>query len=109
VEGALNNAELAGLPIGWHTVPACAPVTTKGKTGKSSPKCTNVFERTGLIGAGFSFWHNVGVFLLVLAGWLLMVIALLPGARFWFDLLGRLGSLRSTGPKPAKTSAAAAI
>jgi hypothetical protein len=28
------------------------------------------------------------------------VVALLPGARFWFDLLGKLGSLRSSGPKP---------
>jgi hypothetical protein len=104
VEQSLNNAELAGLPIGWHTVTACAPTARKS----SSHKCTNVFERTGLIGADFSFWHNVGVFLLVLAGWLLMVVALLPGARFWFDLLGRLGSLRSTGPKPPRTSAATA-
>jgi hypothetical protein len=31
----------------------------------------------------------------------LMVLALLPGARFWFDALSRLGSLRSTGPKPS--------
>jgi hypothetical protein len=31
------------------------------------------------------------------------VLALVPGARFWFDLLGRLGSLRSSGPKPARS------
>jgi hypothetical protein len=38
--------------------------------------------------------------LLVLLGWALTVGALTPGARFWFDLLSKLGSLRSTGPKP---------
>jgi hypothetical protein len=37
----------------------------------------------------------------VLGGFLITIIALTPGARFWFDLLSRLGSLRSTGPKPA--------
>jgi hypothetical protein len=30
-----------------------------------------------------------------------MIVALLPGARFWFGLLSKLGTLRSTGPKPA--------
>jgi hypothetical protein len=38
---------------------------------------------------------------LVLIGFLITIIALTPGARFWYDLLGKLGSLRSTGPKPA--------
>jgi hypothetical protein len=32
---------------------------------------------------------------------LITIVALTPGARFWFDLLGRLGTIRSTGPKPA--------
>ena len=29
-----------------------------------------------------------------------MIGATVPGARFWFDALSKLGSLRSTGPKP---------
>jgi len=29
-----------------------------------------------------------------------MILAMLPGARFWFDLLSKFGTLRSTGPKP---------
>jgi hypothetical protein len=33
-----------------------------------------------------------------------MTLTLLPGARFWFDALSRLGSLRSTGPKPKTDS-----
>ena len=43
----------------------------------------------------------MGAVLLVLLGWGLMVAALIPGARFWFDLLSRLGTLRSTGPRPS--------
>ena len=39
--------------------------------------------------------------LLVLLGFLIMIVALLPGAQFWFGLLSKLGTLRSTGPKPA--------
>jgi hypothetical protein len=38
---------------------------------------------------------------LVLIGFLVMVISILPGAQFWFGLLTKLGSLRATGPKPA--------
>jgi hypothetical protein len=37
---------------------------------------------------------------LVLIGFLIMLIAIVPGVRFLFDLLGWLGSLRETGPKP---------
>jgi len=33
-------------------------------------------------------------------GWLIAVAALAAGAPFWFDLLGRLVNMRSTGPKP---------
>jgi hypothetical protein len=86
----LDHAQTAGLPIGWGTVTQCA-----------ATKC-NWFDRVGLVDRGKSAGHNVGVVLLVVIGWSLMVVALLPGARFWFDLLSRLGSLRSTGPKPAK-------
>ena len=34
-------------------------------------------------------------------GFLIMIIALVPGARFWFGLLSKLGALRAAGPKPA--------
>jgi hypothetical protein len=40
--------------------------------------------------------------LILLVGYVIMVAALIPGARFWFDLIGRFGSLRYTGPKPSK-------
>ena len=41
----------------------------------------------------------------LIAGWLLTAIGASFGAPFWFDLLGRITTLRSNGPKPdeAKT------
>ncbi len=45
-------------------------------------------------------WRDLGALLLLLLGWAVMVGATVPGARFWFDALSKLGSLRSTGPKP---------
>jgi hypothetical protein len=88
LQAQLSAAGQAGLPIGWATVAACA---------KPKTSCNWLDQRGILSPSGGSGWEAV----LVLAGFLITVIALTPGARFWFDLLGRLGSLRSTGPKPA--------
>lgn len=85
----LSAAAQAGLPIGWATVPACAVPKTS---------CNWLQQRGILSRYGGSGWHLV----LVLIGFLITITALTPGARFWFDLLGKLGSLRSTGPKPAE-------
>ena len=84
----LQRTKDAGLPIGWNVVEQCQPPGA----------CASFGERYGLLaqGQGWVSWHP----LLVLLGWLLTIVALVPGARFWFDLLGRLGSLRTTGPKP---------
>jgi hypothetical protein len=89
LQAQLSAAAAAGLPVGWGTVRDCqAP----------GARC-NWMDQRGLFSRhGGSF----GQFVLVLLGFLLMVIAIVPGARFWFDLLGRLGSLRATGPKPAR-------
>jgi hypothetical protein len=86
----LSDAAQAGLPIGWGTVPDCA-----------APKMScNWLDQRGIFSRhGGSGWEIV----LVLIGFLITIIALTPGARFWFDILGKLGSLRTTGPKPAVT------
>jgi hypothetical protein len=85
----------AGLPIGWSTVSAC---------GDKSIHC-NWFQRRGLWGPpGRSAVLQIADVALLLVGWTIMVIALLPGARFWFDSLSKLGSLRSTGPKPSAST-----
>jgi hypothetical protein len=88
LQGQLSAAAAAGLPIGWGTVRDCQ---TPGA------KC-NWMDQRGLFSRhGGSFWQ----FVLVLVGFLLMVIAIVPGAQFWFGLLSKIGSIRSTGPKPA--------
>ncbi len=82
-----------GLPLGWSTVAACAaPRTCNWGQAKG------LFDPSPDANPGSDAWFFVGT----LAGWVLMVLTLLPGARFWFDALSRLGSLRSSGPKPER-------
>jgi hypothetical protein len=88
LQAQLAAVATAGLPVGWGTVRDCrAP----------RARCDWLDQRGIFSERGSSVWQ----FLLVLIGFLITVIAIVPGARFWFDLLGRLGSLRATGPKPA--------
>jgi hypothetical protein len=87
LQGQLSAAAAAGLPIGWGTVRDCT---------EQGAHC-NWWDRRGI----FSQHGDSGVqLILVLVGFLIMVIALVPGAQFWFGLLSMLGSLRTTGPKP---------
>lgn len=95
IRDEISTARSAGLPIGWGSVAECA------QPGRD---CT-IFDNAGLTDPLHSGWGaDLWYFVLLLLGWALMVFALLPGARFWFDILGRLGSIRSTGPKPASSS-----
>jgi hypothetical protein len=88
LQADLSAVATAGLPIGWGTVRDCQA---------RGARC-NWMDQRGLFSPhGGSPWQ----LLLVLTGFLVMLIAIVPSARFWFDLLGRLGSLRLTGPKPA--------
>jgi hypothetical protein len=88
LQAQLSAATAAGLPIGWGTARDClAP----------KAKC-NWMDQRGLFSQhGHSFWQ----FVLVLAGFLIMIIAIVPGAQFWFGLLSKIGALRATGPKPS--------
>jgi hypothetical protein len=88
LQAQLSAAATAGLPIGWGTVRDC---TVKGA------KC-NWWDQRGIFSRHGNSWEQV---VLVLLGFLIMIIALVPGAQFWFGLLSKIGSLRSTGPKPA--------
>jgi hypothetical protein len=91
LEGQLSAAAAGGLPIGWGTVRDCL---------LPGAHC-NWWEERGIFSRhGNSGWQLV----LVLVGFLLTIIALVPGARFWFGLLSKIGSLRTTGPKPAAGS-----
>jgi hypothetical protein len=87
LQAQLSAAATAGLPIGWGTVRDCT---------EPNARCNWLDQRGIFSRHGNSGWQLV----LVLAGFLIMIIALVPGARFWFGLLSKLGSLRATGPKP---------
>jgi hypothetical protein len=53
------------------------------------------------LGWSSSTWHvENGEWLWTIVGWLLSIGAISLGAPFWFGLLNRLTSLRSTGPPP---------
>lgn len=87
LQAQLAAAAQGGLPIGWGTVPACAA---------ANAHC-NWLEQRGLISPnGGSAWQLI----LALIGFLITIVALTPGAQFWFGLLAKLGSLRACGPPP---------
>ena len=87
LQARLSAASTAGLPIGWGTVRDCVPPDTR---------CNWLDERGVFSRHGSSGWQLV----LVLAGFLISMIAMVPGAQFWFGLLTKVGSFRATGPKP---------
>ena len=91
LEGQLSAAAAAGLPIGWGTVRDCSEPTA----------LCNWWDRRGILSR---HGNSAAQLLLVLTGFLIMIISVVPGAQFWFGLLSKLGTLRSTGPKPASTA-----
>jgi hypothetical protein len=74
---AVRNTSALDLPIGW---------------GGHGPR------RLPTTAAGW---------LLKVLGWIISILALLMGAPFWFDLLGKLVNMRNSGPKPAPVPPAA--
>jgi hypothetical protein len=91
LETQLSAAAGAGVPIGWATVADCA---------SPSSGCSWWDSRGILDHHGGSGWRVA----LLLVGFLITITALVPGARFWFDVVGKLGSLRTTGPRPPGAS-----
>jgi len=85
----VSDAAQAGLPLGWGIVPACA-----------AQKC-DWLEQHGITTPGDgSPWQVI----LALIGFLATIVALTPGAQFWFGLVVKLNSLRSSGPPPASAA-----
>jgi hypothetical protein len=93
VRGEIEQLRTVGLPLGWPADPVC----------ETAGGSCSFFERFGLADRAANGLADARYLLVLLVGYTLMVLALVPGARFWFDLLGRLGSLRSSGPKPARS------
>jgi hypothetical protein len=73
----------------WSDTPACAH------------RSCSWMDRQRFTSIGGNWISDVGAFLLVLVGWALMVVALIPGARFWFDQLTRLGVIKLPDSKPS--------
>jgi hypothetical protein len=90
----LRDAQNAGIPLGWGTDPIC----TLDGADCTWPEKVGIFPVDA--GGSDKFWGIV----VLLLGWLLMALAAVPGSRFWMDSLSKLGSLRSTGPKPASST-----
>ncbi len=91
LETEVSSAAQAGLPIGWGTVPACA---------EQGVHCGWLAQRGITNPRGGSPWQVI----LVLLGFLITIVALTPGAQFWFGLLVKLNSLRTSGPPPAPSA-----
>ena len=94
LETEVSNAAQAGLPLGWGTVPACA---------EKGAHCGWLAQHGITNPQGGSPWQVI----LVVLGFLVTIIALTPGAQFWFGLLVKLNSLRSSGPPPAASGTTA--
>lgn len=91
---AIRKAENAGIPIGWATAEVCA---VEGET------CA-WYEKASFVPVDADGLEAIWALLMLLFGIALMAAATIPGARFWFDSLSKLGSLRSTGPKPPSST-----
>jgi hypothetical protein len=91
LEKRVSDAAQAGLPLGWGIVPAC---TAQNAT-------CGWLEQHGITTPGDgSPWQVI----LALIGFLATIVALTPGAQFWFGLVVKLNSLRSSGPPPASSA-----
>ena len=85
VNAEMDRLGTKGLPI-WYASSCNPPMLAKACWTRST---TATFH-----------WYDV---LVKLLGWVLTAFAVTFGAPFWFDALSRLGSLRTAGPRPAKT------
>ncbi|MFN8541144.1 MAG: hypothetical protein U0232_27130 [Thermomicrobiales bacterium] len=93
-----NELDALSLPFGWHCgdVSWChwpwdaAPSPQATEPGKAVPPDPRLVPRT------------FGDLMTKLFGLGITILALTLGAPFWFDLLGKVVSLRATGSPPAK-------
>jgi hypothetical protein len=89
---AIRDAQamlLATAPVGWDNAPK-TPGALFARIGASLSDLPQMF----------------GWIFTLLPGWLLTALAGMLGAPFWFDLLGKLISIRNAGPKPPNSDAA---
>jgi hypothetical protein len=71
------------------------PLTRRSRGGRDA-RC-NWLDQRGIFSPHGSSGREL---VLVLAGFLISIIAMVPGAQFWFGLLSKVGSFRAAGPQP---------
>jgi hypothetical protein len=79
-----------------------APVLDITKAVQSLEPYVTLFgyaDIPGLGAPGFAGW-----LLLKIAGEAVTVFAIMLGAPFWFDVLGKVANVRGSGPKPQSTA-----
>ena len=95
-----------GLPIRG----ACVPAPPSAGTAKPLPWwCAEIAQSTKSIPVRWVGTLYVPVDPMRWLGWLLTAIAASFGAPFWFDLLKRVTTIRSTGSKPEEKPAPAPV
>lgn len=93
--------ESLALPVGWTLrEPGCPPSgDTQAEEGDDDEGLVcglgDLLQSAWATLASPSDWSAIRI-----VGWLLTAVAVIPGAQFWFDALGRLLSLRAAGAKP---------
>jgi len=79
------------MPLGWDT--SNFPTSTMEKFTKQ----VHPFDPNNR-------WHWVLGIIKVIFGWLLSAVAIMMGAPFWFELLGKFINVRNAGQVPQSTS-----
>jgi hypothetical protein len=113
----LAEAAGAGLPLLWRTSPLCVAgetlkatdplpdgsATVEGSDLVSELGACSVWERLELTDpVNDDAGSDVRWLLFIIAGWVLSAFALVPGGRWWYDMLKQLGTLRGSGPPPPR-------
>jgi hypothetical protein len=87
----------------WRQPAERATVAQQAQTATGSTSVKAALDEATSFPIGWSAADrasSAGQWALLIVGWLMTIGALTLGAPFWFDLLTRLNSLRSTGPPP---------
>jgi hypothetical protein len=95
--GELGVFVPARMPIGWSDATWPAVFNCDAAVDRAAGACPSW---------RLASWADAGNWIVALAGWLMTGLGVTLGAPFWFDLLGKLMKVRSSGVKPVEGSEA---
>jgi hypothetical protein len=109
----LQNSNVS-LPLGWSTTHVSQQLSCPAPVGGAQAASSAAGSSNEELGGVEVFFGGCpdekqtaidwGTRLRMIVGWLPTAIAVSMGAPFWFDLLGRLINVRSTGSKPKSST-----